>query len=246
MSVGSVVGTLLVLAWAGSDNLLLFYLIWAAIGLVMATVLYEPAFAVIAVWFDRKRARALTALTLIARFSSTVFLPLAAWLIQVQGWRQALVSLAVILVAVGTLPAHALLLRHRPGDIGLDPDGARSLETASERPIRNDIHLANAVRHPSTSSRRRLRRLARQRLARGGLGSCAGVWVASRTTVPAGRASTAALHEARTPLDENSSPRPSPLRPAHLRCIGELGLHGARQSTRFAVTSQARESNATP
>ena len=68
MSVGSVVGTLLVLAWAGSDNLLLFYLIWAAIGLVMATLLYEPAFAVVAVWFDHKRARALTALTLIAGF----------------------------------------------------------------------------------------------------------------------------------------------------------------------------------
>jgi MFS family permease len=118
MSVGSVVGTLLVLAWAGSDSLLLFYFIWAAIGLVMATVLYEPAFAVVAVWFDRNRARALTALTLIAGFSSTVFLPLAAWLVQVQGWRQALVSLAVIL-AIGTLPVARTLAappvgRYRP------------------------------------------------------------------------------------------------------------------------------------
>jgi MFS family permease len=72
----------------------------------MATVLYEPAFAVIAVWFDRRRARALTALTLIAGFSSTVFLPPAAWLVQTQGWRSALASLGVIL-AIGTIPAHA-------------------------------------------------------------------------------------------------------------------------------------------
>ena len=114
MTVGSCIGTLLVLAWAAADNLLVFYVIWAAIGLVMATVLYEPAFAVMAVWFDRKRARALTAMTLIAGFSSTVFLPLAGWLAQVQGWRAALLSLALIL-AVGTIPAHALLLR-RLGD----------------------------------------------------------------------------------------------------------------------------------
>jgi hypothetical protein len=42
MSVGSVVGTLLVLAWAGSDNLLLCYLIWPAVGLVMATWRSHP------------------------------------------------------------------------------------------------------------------------------------------------------------------------------------------------------------
>src|SRR5712691_3730937 len=61
MTAGSCIGVLLVLAWAGSNSLLVFYLIWAAIGLVMAALLYEPAFAVVAVWFDRKRARALTA-----------------------------------------------------------------------------------------------------------------------------------------------------------------------------------------
>ena len=37
-------------------------------GVVMAAVLYDPAFAVITVWFDRKRVRALTAVTLIAGF----------------------------------------------------------------------------------------------------------------------------------------------------------------------------------
>ena len=85
-------------------------------------MLYEPAFAVVAVWFDRKRAQALTALTLIAGFSSTAFVPLAAWLVQAQGWRPALISLAVI-PAGGTIPAHALLLRRRPEDLGLHPDG---------------------------------------------------------------------------------------------------------------------------
>src|SRR5712691_11229641 len=125
MTAGACVGPLLVLAWSRADNLAGFYLLWAGIGLVMAAVLYEPAFAVVAVWFDRQRTRALTAVTLIAGFSSTIFLPLAAWLVQVQGWRSALVSLAAIL-AIGTIPAHALLLRRRPEDLGLHPDGAPS------------------------------------------------------------------------------------------------------------------------
>jgi MFS family permease len=148
MSVGSCLGTLLVLAWAWSTSLLVFYLVWVAIGLVMATVLYEPAFAVVAVWFDRKRAQALTALTLIAGFSSTVFLPLAAWLVQVQGWRPALISLAVIL-AVGTIPAHALLLRRRPEDIGLHPDGEPSTRAVESTGTRRDVPLGAALRDPT-------------------------------------------------------------------------------------------------
>jgi len=148
MTAGSCVATLLVLAWAWSATLPVFYLVWAAIGLVMAAVLYEPAFAVVAVWFDRKRAKALTAVTLIAGFSSTVFLPLAAWLLQVQGWRGAVVSLAVVL-AVGTIPAHALLLRRRPEDLGLHPDGARDVRVGAEAQRREDVPVRDALGDPT-------------------------------------------------------------------------------------------------
>ncbi|MBV9354806.1 MAG: MFS transporter, partial [Chloroflexi bacterium] len=138
MSLGSCLAVLLVLAWATATTLPAFYLIWAAIGVVMAALLYEPAFAVVAVWFDRKRARALTAVTLIAGFSSTIFLPLSGWLVQVQGWRPALVSLAIIL-AVGTIPVHALLLRRRPEDLGLHPDGADGSSTRDPGQVRDDV-----------------------------------------------------------------------------------------------------------
>ena len=47
-----------------------------------------------------------------AGFASTIFLPLTSWLVEVQGWRAALVTLAALL-AVGTIPAHGLLLRRR-------------------------------------------------------------------------------------------------------------------------------------
>jgi MFS family permease len=122
MTFGSCAASLLVLAWATVENLALFYLIWIGIGITMAAVLYDPAFVLVAIWFRKLRARALTVLTFIAGFASVIFVPLAAWLVQVQGWRMALVTLALLLALV-TIPLHALVLRRRPEDLGLAPDG---------------------------------------------------------------------------------------------------------------------------
>jgi MFS family permease len=122
MSAGSIAAVLLVLAWSQVTSLAQFYLLWALIGVTMATVLYEPAFAVVTAWFERKRARAITAVTLVAGFASTIFMPIESWLIEVQGWRTALLTLAGLL-AVTTILPHALLLRRRPEDLGLQLDG---------------------------------------------------------------------------------------------------------------------------
>jgi MFS family permease len=122
MTVGSIAGTLLVLAWSGVTNLTQFYLVWAGIGLAMSATLYDPAFATATRWFERRRLRALTVITLIAGFASTIFLPLAAWLVELQTWRPSLVTLAIIL-ALGTIPVHALILRNRPEDLGFHADG---------------------------------------------------------------------------------------------------------------------------
>ena len=100
------------LAWSQVDGLAAFYVLWVAIGLVMAIVLYEPAFTVLAKWFPAadERRRAMTALTLVAALASFIFLPLSQALIDAHGWRDALVILAVILGGV-TIPLHALVLR---------------------------------------------------------------------------------------------------------------------------------------
>lgn len=123
MSAGSMLAVLLMLAWSQVANLTAWYLIWIGIGVAMAATFYEPAFAMIAVWFRRKRSRALTILTFFGGFASVIFIPLANRLVTTYDWRTALVILAVIL-AVGTIPAHALILRRRPADLGLRPDGA--------------------------------------------------------------------------------------------------------------------------
>jgi MFS family permease len=122
MTLGSALGSVLLLAWASVENIWVLYLVWIGIGLAMAATLYEPAFAVLAKWFERRLARALLLVTLAGGLASTIFLPLTAWLVGAQGWRGALLTLAAIL-ALLTIPPHALVLRRHPADLGLLPDG---------------------------------------------------------------------------------------------------------------------------
>ena len=147
MTVGSVAGALLLVAWARVGSLPAFYLIWAGMGLAMAATLYEPAFTVVATWFRRLRARALLLLTFVAGFASTIFLPVAAALIERLGWRGALLALSALLAAT-TIPAHALILRRRPEDLGLLPDGDARHDVEDRPPAAapDGVTLREAVR----------------------------------------------------------------------------------------------------
>ena len=116
MTVGSCLATLAILGWAQVQTLLGFYAIWAVIGVINAMILYEPAFAVTATWFVRRRTQALTVLTFGGGLASVIFVPLATWLVQGYGWRNALWILAAVL-AVTTIPLHALFLRRAPADV---------------------------------------------------------------------------------------------------------------------------------
>jgi MFS family permease len=123
MTAGSVGASLLVMAWAFVETQTAFYIVWAGLGVCAAAVLYEPAFAVVATWFQRRRAAALAVITFAAGLASTVFMPLADALLGAFGWRTAVFLLGVFL-GVMTVPLHALVLRRRPADMGLLPDGA--------------------------------------------------------------------------------------------------------------------------
>jgi MFS family permease len=126
MTTGSALGALLVLAWSRAGSLTELYLVFAGLGVVMALVLYEPAFVVVTKWFHHRRTTALTALTLIAAVSSFVFSPLTERLQSAYGWRDAVALLALILAAI-TIPLHALVLRPAPPSV--DPSRVRSSPT---------------------------------------------------------------------------------------------------------------------
>lgn len=142
MTAGSCTAALLLIALSAVHSLTFFYLIWAALGVAMAAIFYEPAFAAIATWFSRYRARALTIITFVGGFASVIFIPLISWLIRTEGWRTAFITLAIIL-AITTIPLHAIILRHRPQDLGLLPDGG---SVGGQQPAIANRHLETSIR----------------------------------------------------------------------------------------------------
>ena len=146
MTLGSCLAVLLVIAWAHVQTLVGFYAIWLGIGVIMAFVLYEPAFAVIATWFVRRRSQALTVLTFGGGLASVIFVPLTTYLTQAHGWRNALLILAAGLAAI-TIPLHALILRRDPAIVGAVPDGdlaagMRSARTQHRMETHSTVHEA--------------------------------------------------------------------------------------------------------
>src|SRR5919197_217776 len=78
-----------------------------SLGLLATGVVAFPVGA----WIDRRGGR--TAMTLVGGFASTVFMPLTQLLIATVGWRQALLVLGGLNLAV-CLPLHALFVPARP------------------------------------------------------------------------------------------------------------------------------------
>jgi len=142
MTLGSIGATVMVLLWSRVTTLPEFILVMALLGFCGAAVLYEPAVIVIANWFVNKRGRAMAFLTFIAGFASTIFVPMADALLVAQGWRGAVFILGVLLGGI-TIPLHALVLRSRPTDLGLQPDGAAR---PAERGERESIKLGAVFR----------------------------------------------------------------------------------------------------
>ncbi|YCK33900.1 MFS transporter [Actinomadura sp. ATCC 39365] len=128
MTLGSLLGTGAVLAWSQVTALWQLYLVFAAIGIACSMVLYEAAFAVIIAWYGadaRGRTRGILALTIVAGFASSIFIPLTGLLVDAYGWRQALVVLALV-YGLAAIPLHALVIRRHPAR-------ARTPEAAGER-----------------------------------------------------------------------------------------------------------------
>ena len=122
MTAGSVLATVLIFTLSFVESLTMFYVVWAALGVTAAMVLYEPSFVVVARWFTHYRPRALAIITFAAGLASTIFLPLTDYLIRNVGRSQAWLILAVILGII-TIPLHGLILRPNPESMGLLPDG---------------------------------------------------------------------------------------------------------------------------
>jgi len=143
MSLASVGAGLLLVGWSQVSSIVVFYVLFAAIGCLHAATLYEPAFAVVTRRVGAGNARrGITALTLWGGFASTVFVPLIQVLIEGLGWRGALVVLGAInIVICGGLyalvidPARDHPLPVREPDEAMPLAGHKAVAWALRRPV---------------------------------------------------------------------------------------------------------------
>ena len=80
-------GGLALLGFANSKFAL--YISWFVIGVGMAGGLYESAFSTLVRIYGHDARSAITGITLIAGFASTVGWPLSGWILSYWGWREA-------------------------------------------------------------------------------------------------------------------------------------------------------------
>nr|WP_308042767.1 MFS transporter [Micromonospora sp. PLK6-60] len=158
MTIGSITATALLIAWSQVHTIGQLYSVMIGIGITGAMVLYEPAFAVIVSWFTPdRRPTALLAVTVVAGFASTIFMPLTGLLVAHLGWRDALLTLAVV-HGVVTVPLHALTIRKPPHASVLspaprpDPTLRRIAARAASRDPRFWILAAALIAHGAATS----------------------------------------------------------------------------------------------
>lgn len=105
MTSASLVGALATCSMAFVTNPASYFAVWIVIGLSMAGLLYEPAFAVVTKAFGSKYRRGITVITLVAGLASTAFLPLAQLAVAQLGWRHAWIALGLV-VGIVCVPLH--------------------------------------------------------------------------------------------------------------------------------------------
>lgn len=115
MTGGSLIGAcgLFLLVHAGGR--VEFLAVWMLLGVAIAASLYDPAFATLGRIFGAGARRAITALTLIGGFASTVSWPATQFLLGRTDWRGAYLVFAVLLAVVAA-PLHAFALPRRRAD----------------------------------------------------------------------------------------------------------------------------------
>jgi MFS family permease len=107
---------------------------WLAMGVAMSCGLYEAAFSTLARVYGQDARRAITGITLIAGFASTIGWPLTAWLEVSFGWRAACFTWAAAHLLI-CLPLNATLPR------GIHESGNRA-DAASPADRRNGWIMA--------------------------------------------------------------------------------------------------------
>ena len=122
------------LAMALSLNVWMLAFFYAALASFSnAGAMFTPATPLIARWFVRRRGAALSVITAGGSAGAMLLIPFASYLLELASWRVALAVIAGMLLVLA-LPLVLLVIRDRPGSMGLLPDGAAPTPAGRRRP----------------------------------------------------------------------------------------------------------------
>lgn len=110
MALGSALTGCLFAALSFAPNLAVYAVLVIALEAISFLVLYDAAFAALALGVPQGTRKAITRLTLIAGFASTLFWPLTGYLIETLDWRATYMIFAVLHLLIA-LPLHLWLAR---------------------------------------------------------------------------------------------------------------------------------------
>jgi hypothetical protein len=124
---------------AAASSVTAYITAWLILGVAMGAGLYDPAFAALGRLYGREARSAITSLTLIAGFASTVCWPLSALLLQRVGWRGTCVAYAALQLAV-VLPVYGFgLPREAPHERPLPKSATARAAATPDRPSRYPV-----------------------------------------------------------------------------------------------------------
>jgi len=133
---------------AFSAGLAAFYLSFAGLRALGQGSLTINTTLLVNQWFVTRRGRAIALMGLGFPLSNAVLPPLSRFLIDNYGWREAYAVLGVLVMLL-IIPAAVLLVRNRPEDVGLHPDGADEPPLIEQSGLHNP---AAAARRPVLTS----------------------------------------------------------------------------------------------
>ncbi|QYX55101.1 MFS transporter [Pseudomonas sp. S07E 245] len=132
---GIVVGAGLLIV-ANAHSLQVFLLAWVVIGVGMAIGLYEALFATLGALYAERAGRAITGITLISGFATTITWPLVAFAIEQLGWRVTCTAYALMLIVV-VAPLYLWVL-----PAGLNGTESKTVVAASDVSIDRRLYLS--------------------------------------------------------------------------------------------------------
>jgi MFS family permease len=134
------------------SHLYLFYLGYVVIGAGASGLGHVSCSAIVCNWFKKRRGAAVGFMSAGIGAGGFVMAPLVGHLITEFGWRTAYLSMAVIIWVV-SIPLALLVVRTKPAEMGLYPDGeATPAEAAPGTPVLADsggFTLEQAIRTPA-------------------------------------------------------------------------------------------------